>query len=215
MREYDVDFFIRENGDCPVKEFLLALDKKMRAKLLVELDLLEENGPQLREPYSKHLEDGIFELRAKQGSDITRVLYFFFCGKEDRPYKRIHKENPENTPRRDSDREKIPCGIYRAKGELLMSDFRKFLDEQLEDPEFKAEWDALQPERALVQAMIDARKRTGMTQQQLAEKTGISQSDISKFETGGGNPSIKTLQRLAAGMGMILQVEFKPAAGTH
>lgn len=82
MRKYDVDFFIRENGDCPVKEFLLALDKKMRAKLLVELDLLEENGPQLREPYSKHLEDGIFELRAKQGSDITRVLYFFFVGKK-------------------------------------------------------------------------------------------------------------------------------------
>lgn len=82
MREYDVDFFIRENGDRPVKEFLLSLDKKMRAKLLVELDLLEENGPQLREPYSKHLEDGIFELRAKQGSDITRVLYFFFVGKK-------------------------------------------------------------------------------------------------------------------------------------
>lgn len=96
-----------------------------------------------------------------------------------------------------------------------MSDFRKFLDEQLEDPEFKAEWDALQPELALVQAMIDARKRTGMTQQQLAEKTGISQSDISKFETGGGNPSIKTLQRLAAGMGMILQVEFKPVTSAH
>ena len=82
MREYDVDFFIKENGDCPVKEFLLSLDKKMRAKLLVELDLLEENGPQLREPYSRHLEDGIFELRAKQGSDITRVLYFFFIGKK-------------------------------------------------------------------------------------------------------------------------------------
>lgn len=63
--------------------------------------------------------------------------------------------------------------------------------------------------------MIDARKRTGMTQQQLAEKTGISQSDISKFETGGGNPSIKTLQRLAAGMGMILQVEFKPVTSAH
>ena len=96
-----------------------------------------------------------------------------------------------------------------------MSACRKFLDEQLADPELKAEWDALQPERALVQAMIDARKRTGLTQQQLAEKTGISQSDISKFETGGGNPSIKTLQRLATGMGMILHVEFKPATGTH
>ena len=96
-----------------------------------------------------------------------------------------------------------------------MSDFRRCRDEQVEDPELKAEWDALQPERALVQAMIDARKRTGLTQQQLAEKTGISQSDISKFETGGGNPSIKTLQRLATGMGMILHVEFKPATGTH
>lgn len=92
-----------------------------------------------------------------------------------------------------------------------MSDFQKYLKEQLKDPEFKAEWDALQPEMALVQAMIDARKQTGLTQQQLADRTGISQSDISKFETGGGNPSLKTLQRLAAGMGMVLHVEFRPA----
>ena len=58
-----------------------------------------------------------------------------------------------------------------------MSDFRKFLDEQLEDPEFKAEWDALQPERALVQAMIDARKRTGLTKRlralQLLHDAGV------------------------------------------
>ena len=91
-----------------------------------------------------------------------------------------------------------------------MDDFEKLLDDQLKDPEFRAEWDALQPERALVQAMIDARKRTGLTQKQLAERTGISQSDISKFETGGGNPSLRTLQRLAAGMGMVLHIEFRP-----
>ena len=70
-----------------------------------------------------------------------------------------------------------------------MSDFRKFLDEQLEDPEFKAEWDALQPERALVQAMIDARKRTGMTQQQLAEKTGITQDLAASGGSHGNDPS--------------------------
>ena len=46
------------------------------------VDLLEMNGPLLREPYSKPLENGIFELRAKQGSDITRVLYFFIVGKK-------------------------------------------------------------------------------------------------------------------------------------
>lgn len=50
----------------------------MRAKFSMEIKLLEEKGNQLREPYSKPLGDGIFELRAKVGTDISRVLYFFY-----------------------------------------------------------------------------------------------------------------------------------------
>ena len=92
-----------------------------------------------------------------------------------------------------------------------MTNFKDFLAEQLEDPEIRAEWDALQPEFAIVQAMIDARKKSGLTQKQLADKTGIAQSDISKLETGNANPSLKTLQRLASGMGMVLRIEFLPA----
>gem|GEM_PF-528863 len=65
-----------------------------------------------------------------------------------------------------------------------MSDFRNFLNKQLEDPEFKAEWEALQPELSLVQAMIDARKVSGLTQKELSERTGIAQADISKLENG-------------------------------
>ena len=91
-----------------------------------------------------------------------------------------------------------------------MSDFREYLNKQLEDPEFRAEWDALQPEMAIVQAMIDARKQAGLTQRELSERTGITQSDISKLENGSANPSIKTLQRLAEGMGMRLKIEFQP-----
>lgn len=91
-----------------------------------------------------------------------------------------------------------------------MSDFRKYLNEQLKDPEFKKEWDALQPEFEIIQAMIDARAKTGMTQKQLSEKTGIAQGDISKLENGSANPSIKTLQRLAAGMNMKLELKFVP-----
>lgn len=91
-----------------------------------------------------------------------------------------------------------------------MSDFRKYLDEQLKDPEFKKEWDALQPEYAVVQAIIDARAQSGMTQKQLAEKTGIAQGDISKLENGSANPSVRTLQRLAAGMNMRLELKFVP-----
>ena len=91
-----------------------------------------------------------------------------------------------------------------------MTQFNDYLKKQLCDPEFKKEWDALEPEFAIVQAMIDARKESGLTQKQLSERTGIAQADISKLESGNGNPSVKTLQRLAAGMGMRVKIEFQP-----
>ena len=89
-----------------------------------------------------------------------------------------------------------------------MSDFRNYLNEQLQRPSFKAEWDALQPELTIAQAMLDARKESGLTQKQLSERTGIAQADISKLERGNANPSLRTLQRLAAGMGMNVKIEF-------
>jgi phage-related protein len=52
----------------------------MRAKIFRLLELLEQKGNTLREPYSKSLDDGIFEIRTKQGNNITRVLYFFYIG---------------------------------------------------------------------------------------------------------------------------------------
>jgi len=75
---FEIEFYETKDGKQPVKEFLLSLDVKMRAKMLSMISLLQDNGYELREPYSKHLSDGIFELRAKVGSDITRVLYFFY-----------------------------------------------------------------------------------------------------------------------------------------
>lgn len=93
-----------------------------------------------------------------------------------------------------------------------MTNFNNFLKEQLQDPEIKAEYDALEPEFSIMQAMIDARKSSGMTQKQLSEKTGIAQADISKLESGSANPSLRTLQRLAAGMGMRIKIEFQPLA---
>lgn len=90
------------------------------------------------------------------------------------------------------------------------SKFNDFLTEQLKDPEFRRDFEALQPEHAVIQAMIDARKASGLTQKELSERTGIAQGDICKLERGNANPSIKTLQRLALGMGMVLKVEFIP-----
>ena len=91
-----------------------------------------------------------------------------------------------------------------------MTNFNDFLQQQLQDPAFRQEWQALQPQRAMAQAIIDARQNAGLTQKQLAEKTGIANSDISKLEGGSANPSLRTLQRLAVGMDMHLKIEFLP-----
>lgn len=82
MGKFIVEFYETENGNIPVEEFLNMLDVKMRAKLLGIIKILQEKGNRLREPYSKHLDDGIFELRGKVGSDISRVLYFFYYNKK-------------------------------------------------------------------------------------------------------------------------------------
>ena len=79
---FDVEYYEKEDGTFPAEEFILSLDSKMQAKMFRELDLLETFGNQLREPHSKPLGDGIYEIRAKVASDITRVLYFFVVNKK-------------------------------------------------------------------------------------------------------------------------------------
>lgn len=82
VQEYKIEFYDKADGSEPAKEFILSLDLKMRAKVLRTVALLRDAGPFLREPYSKPLDDGIFEIRTKFGSDITRVLYFFMVGQK-------------------------------------------------------------------------------------------------------------------------------------
>ena len=79
---FEVKFYDKADGSKPTKDFILNLPPKMRAKILRLIDMLETNGSDLRKPYSKHLDDGIFELRGQVGSDISRVLYFFMVEKK-------------------------------------------------------------------------------------------------------------------------------------
>ena len=87
-----------------------------------------------------------------------------------------------------------------------------------QEPAFAAEWDTLEPEDQIVRAIIEGREENHegreenhLTQNQLAHATGIHQTNISKLERGTANPSLRTLKRLAAGMGMKLKLEFVPA----
>ena len=84
------------------------------------------------------------------------------------------------------------------------------LNEQLQDPEFRKEYEAIQPEMDVIRAIVDARISQNLTQKALSERSGINQADISKIENGTRNPSLNLLKRLAHGMGMTLKIEFVP-----
>lgn len=73
----DVRDEVMYDGIKPVGQFIRSLDLKMKAKVVANMHLLEEYGNMAREPLSKELEDGIFELRTVEGNDIVRILYFF------------------------------------------------------------------------------------------------------------------------------------------
>ena len=92
--------------------------------------------------------------------------------------------------------------------EVRMRKFDQFLEEQLQDEEFKREYENIQPEMNVIRALVEARNSQNLTQKELAERTGINQADISKLENGTRNPSINLLKRLAEGMDMVLKIEF-------
>jgi ribosome-binding protein aMBF1 (putative translation factor) len=101
-------------------------------------------------------------------------------------------------------------------GDSVMGSYLKYRDEELKkDPLLKAEYDALEPEYDIIQAMIDARKQQNLTQKELSERTGITQADISRIENGTRNPSLEMVKRLARGMGMVLKLEFVPDAKAY
>jgi len=77
---FDVEYYELPNGEKPVEKFLDNLDIKMRVKALAGVEILKQFGNALREPYSKSLGKGLFELRIKFASDITRIFYFFIVG---------------------------------------------------------------------------------------------------------------------------------------
>lgn len=89
-----------------------------------------------------------------------------------------------------------------------MKSLKQYKDDQMKNPEFRKEYEDLQPEFSVIRALVDARISQNMTQKELAEKSGVNQADISKIENGTRNPSLKLLQRLATGMGMELKIEF-------
>ncbi len=89
-----------------------------------------------------------------------------------------------------------------------MDDFEKILAESMKDPEFKKEWEESQTEYEIMRMVVKARNEKNLTQKELAERSGVRQSNISRIERGNCVPSIQTLELIAKGLGKTLKIEL-------
>jgi DNA-binding XRE family transcriptional regulator len=93
---------------------------------------------------------------------------------------------------------------------IMSKNYKGDLQRRLDNPEFKKEYDALESEFAIIQALIDVRKEKQLTQKELASLTGVDQADISRIERGIANPTLRLLRKLAEGLDMDLRISFEP-----
>lgn len=90
-----------------------------------------------------------------------------------------------------------------------MENWEDVKKELLKDPKVKAEYDRLEPEYKLIEKIIEARIKKGLTQAKLAKKVGTKQSAIARFEAGNSNPTLAFMDRLATALGSKLVIEIK------
>lgn len=89
-----------------------------------------------------------------------------------------------------------------------MDDFEKHLNSKMQNPSFAKKWNESEAEHTLVRALVEARNAAGMTQKQLSSLSEIDQAVLSRIESGKANPSLKTLQKVARGLGKKLTIGF-------
>jgi phage-related protein/DNA-binding XRE family transcriptional regulator len=181
------------------------------ARLTRIAKLIEEMGLEsLGEPHVKRVQGPLWEMRLKGRSGISRALYVTAVGKRV-VIVRVFVKKTEKTPRREIDmalsRAKV-VSIFREEYPMArVSDLHKGW---LKKPKYRKAYEALEEEFALASAVMDARKRAGLTQAGLARKMGTTQPVVARLESGRTQPSMRTLKRLAEAAGSRLVISFEP-----
>jgi phage-related protein/DNA-binding XRE family transcriptional regulator len=161
----------------------------------------------VHEPYIKHIEGPIWEMRLRGRDGIARALYMTASGRRV-VILRVFTKKTQKTPRREIE----PRAATRRGGDMSrkMIPVEESFAAWRKDPEYEQAHNALEQEFTLAAAMIEARARAGLTQQQLAERMQTTQPVIARLESGRVKPSTRTLERLAAATGMRLRISFEP-----
>src|SRR6266481_1025150 len=158
----------------------------------------------LSEPHVKHLEEKLWELRltgprwncprAVRDGDRPLVVVV-----------RAFVKKTQKTPRAEIEL------AAASKGSDMTIRFEKLKARLLANPKVKAEYDALAPEFEIAAELLRARLRAGLSQAELAERMGTSQSTIARLENGHTLPSTKTLLRYAEATGSRFHVRLSAA----
>ncbi len=114
-------------------------------------------------------------------------------------------EADENAAKRNPACERVSCRLVE---EVWKMNFKELKEKHLQDPEVKMEYDALEPEYQFIHDLIVCREEMALSQQGLADLTGINRADISRIENGNANPSLKTMKRIANGLGKRLEIRI-------
>ena len=93
-----------------------------------------------------------------------------------------------------------------------MTDLEKFRNEQMLDPEFREYYLENKAVSDIAKAIVACRLQANLTQKEFAVRTGLSQGDISRYESGDAVPTVRTLNRIARAMGLMLKIEFVPVS---
>jgi DNA-binding XRE family transcriptional regulator len=91
---------------------------------------------------------------------------------------------------------------------------KKLKNKAFQNPEVKKEYDSLNLEFELIDALVTMRRKSGLTQDEVAQKMGTQKSNVSRLENGAGNPSWKTLQNYAYACGFQIGMKFKSIRGS-
>ncbi len=194
--------------NATVRAELEAQPKDIRARYLRIVELIESHGlERVREPYVKHLEGPLWEMRMKGRDGIARAVYVTATGRRVVVVRVFGKKTEKDAHTRDRAGAQTSQGGDMSRGRIAM---RAIAEEWLKDPEFRAEYEALEPEFALASALIEARSRAGMTQEQVARAMGTTQAVIARLEGGRVKPSTRTLERFAKATGTRLRIRFEP-----
>jgi ribosome-binding protein aMBF1 (putative translation factor) len=185
---------------------IAALPADMQARFLRLAERITAAGLEsLSEPHVKHLEGKLWELRTDRPRwNCSRPLCHGYGPKSGRGSRVREKDAKDPTFR---DRARVAAG----KGGHMTIPFEQLKARLLANPKVKAEYDALAPEFEIAAELLRARLRAGLSQAELAERMGTSQSAIARLESGQTLPSTKTLLRYAEATGSKFHVRLSAA----